>query len=153
MTRAQLKLALVMSPFSLLSQLIGNHLSPTELVVTPKLVAIALTPITGNALCPPCGQSSDRIHSRYRRILADLPLCGRRLILILRLRKFLCTTAGCPRRIFCERIPGLAAPTHDPPPGSLGTTAPWDLHSVANPLHAWPRRCPPLPAATRSSDG
>ncbi|MCE9564565.1 MAG: transposase family protein [Planctomycetes bacterium] len=99
-----------MSPFSLLSQLIGNHLSPTDLVVTPKLVAIALAPTTGNAFCPLCGRSSDRVHGRYRRVLADLPICGRQLVLILRLRKFLCVYAGCPRRIFCERIPGVAAP-------------------------------------------
>ncbi|MCE9564590.1 MAG: ISL3 family transposase [Planctomycetes bacterium] len=109
MMGAQLKLALVMSPYHLLSQLIGNHLSPTDLVVTLKLFAIALSPTTGNALCPVCGQSSDRIHSRYRRVIADLPICGRQLVLILRLRKFLCTNAGCPRRIFCERILDLAA--------------------------------------------
>ena len=37
--------------------------------------------------------------------------CGRQLALVLHLGKFLCLNAGCPRRIFCERVHGLAA-TH-----------------------------------------
>ncbi|MBA4191423.1 MAG: hypothetical protein C0467_25870 [Planctomycetaceae bacterium] len=109
MMGAQLKLALVMLPSHLLSQLIGTHLSPTDLVLTPNLIAVALTPTEPNALCPVCGQPSDDVHSRYRRLLADLPICGRQLALILSLRRFFCLNAGCRRHIFCERIPALAA--------------------------------------------
>jgi transposase len=98
-----------MLPSHLLSQLLGTHLSPTDLVVTPNLIAVALTSSDPNALCPVCGQPSDDVHSRYRRILADLPICGRQLALILSLRRFFCLNAGCPRHIFCERIPTLAA--------------------------------------------
>ena len=98
-----------MLPSDLLSQLLGTHLSPTDLVLPPNLIAIALTPSDPNALCPVCGQPSDHVHSRYRRILADLPICGRQLALILSLRRFFCLNAGCPRHIFCERLPALAA--------------------------------------------
>ena len=98
-----------MLPSDLLSQLIGVSLSPTDLVFTPNLIAVALTSRARAVPCPVCGQLSDRVHCRYRRVLADLPLCGRPLALVLRLRKFLCPNAGCPRRIFCERVHDLAA--------------------------------------------
>jgi len=61
-----------MSPYQLLSPIVGNHLTPTDLVVTPNLIALGLVPNTGTALCPICGQTSDRVHGRYRRVLTYL---------------------------------------------------------------------------------
>jgi transposase len=98
-----------MSPSELLTQILGTALVPTDLVVTPERIVVALVSRARSAPCSVCGQRSDRVHSHYRRILADLPICARRLVLVLRLRKFLCPNAGCPRRIFCERVHGLAA--------------------------------------------
>lgn len=100
-----------MLPSDLLTQILGTALVPTDLVFAPDLIVVALASRTASAPCPVCGQRSDHAHSRYRRVLADLPICGRQLALVLRLRKFLCPNAGCPRRIFCERVHGLAA-TH-----------------------------------------
>ena len=97
-----------MSPSDLLSQILGTTLVPTDLVFAPDLIVVALASRVGSAPCPVCSQLSDRVHSHYRRVLADLPICGRQLALVLRLRKFLCPNAGCPRRVFCERIPTLA---------------------------------------------
>ena len=57
--------------------------------------------------CPECHQPSARIHSGYQRMVADLPCAGRNVILALRLRKFVCGTPTCPRKIFTERLPGL----------------------------------------------
>ena len=57
--------------------------------------------------CPECHLPSARIHSRDLRLVADLPCAGRNVILALTLRKFVCGTPGCPRRIFTERLPGL----------------------------------------------
>ena len=111
MTGARFAQAPIMSPSDLLSRFIETSLLPTDLVFTPDLIVVALASRAGSAPCPVCGQRSDRVHSHYRRVLADLPICGRQLALILRLRKFLCPNAGCPRHIFCERIPALAA-TH-----------------------------------------
>jgi transposase len=53
---------------------------------------------------------SDKAHSRYQRHLADLPWEGVAVKLILSVRKFFCLNPDCRRRIFCERLPGLAAP-------------------------------------------
>jgi transposase len=60
--------------------------------------------------CPSCGWQSDKAHSRYQRRLADLPWEGVAVKLILSVRKFFCLNSDCRRRIFCERLPGLAAP-------------------------------------------
>src|SRR5437764_8252988 len=57
--------------------------------------------------CPECHQLSARIHSGYQRLIADLPCAGRNVILALTLRKFVCGTPTCPRKIFTERLPGL----------------------------------------------
>jgi transposase len=57
--------------------------------------------------CPECHQPSFRIHGHYQRTVADLPCAGRTVLLALTVRKFVCTTPGCPRRIFTERLPGL----------------------------------------------
>src|SRR5947199_10195995 len=62
------------------------------------------------AACPVCGRPTKRIHSRYRRTLADLPWHGLRVRLEVEVRRFFCDLPGCPRRIFTERLPKTAAP-------------------------------------------
>ena len=47
---------------------------------------------------------SKRVHSEYRRQLADLPAASIRVALILRTRRFFCYTKACARRIFAERF-------------------------------------------------
>src|SRR5438876_815065 len=59
--------------------------------------------------CPECQQPSARIHSRYQRLVADLPCAGRHVLLMLTVRKFVCSSPTCPRKIFTERLPGLVA--------------------------------------------
>jgi transposase len=59
------------------------------------------------ACCPLCQLPSDRIHGRYGRMIADVPCGGRRVILSLTVRKFVCRTPTCPRQIFTERFPDL----------------------------------------------
>ncbi len=57
-----------------------------------------------NGACPSCGVVSGRVHSRYPRRLADLPIAGRRAVLSLQARRFRCEAALCERRIFTERF-------------------------------------------------
>ena len=60
--------------------------------------------------CPKCGHVSTRVHSKYRRTLADLPWHGLRVRLDVHVRRFFCDVPGCRRRIFTERLPKTAAP-------------------------------------------
>jgi transposase len=62
------------------------------------------------AACPLCNRRSRRVHSRYRRCLRDLPWQGRQVRPELQVRRFRCADAGCPRRVFAEPLPEVAAP-------------------------------------------
>ena len=63
------------------------------------------------AVCPSCGARSSATHSRYERVLADFPAHGRMVRLRVRVRRFRCAEAGCPRKIFAERLdPSTATP-------------------------------------------
>jgi len=59
--------------------------------------------------CPECGTVSHRVHSRYRRKLADLPWEGLPAVILLHARKFFCAEDRCRRNIFTERLPGTVA--------------------------------------------
>src|SRR5438552_8102726 len=62
------------------------------------------------ALCPLCTTPAQRLHSHYERTLADLPWAAYHVRLQLRVRKWFCRNRQCPRRIFSERLPTVAAP-------------------------------------------
>jgi transposase len=71
---------------------------------------VGATTTRRRARCPDCGRRSRRVHSRYDRVLADVPCAGGGVRLHLRPRRFWCRVSGCRRRIFCERLPDLAQP-------------------------------------------
>ena len=64
----------------------------------------------GDAACPGCRRRSPRIHARYQRLLADLPLGGRRVKVIAHIRRFKCVNPRCGQSTFSEQIPGLTTP-------------------------------------------
>lgn len=72
-------------------------------------VTLLLATTTLTAPCPLCGAASAAVHSRYTRMLADLPLGERCVRLQLQVRRFFCRNAACGRQIFCERLPSVAA--------------------------------------------
>ena len=57
--------------------------------------------------CPACGQGSARVHSRYLRLVHDLPVVDRLVRLLLRVRRFFCAAPACPTPTFVERLPAL----------------------------------------------
>jgi transposase len=61
------------------------------------------------ATCPVCAQVSTRVHSHYRRTIADLPWQGMPVCFHLDARRFRCTNPECHRVIFAERIPSVVA--------------------------------------------
>jgi len=65
---------------------------------------IAVRASGSSCACPGCGTISERVHSRYRRRFADLPIAGRSVRLVAVARRFHCAAASCGRRIFTERF-------------------------------------------------
>ncbi len=78
-----------------------------EITVDDEAVAVATRAVSREAPCPGCGCTSSRIHGRYRRRLADLAVAGRKVVIDLLVRRFLCGTPECGRRTFVEQVEGL----------------------------------------------
>lgn len=86
-----------------------STLVPRGFVVEDAASDDSLTLITVRSLrsvsaCPGCGTRSERIHSRYQRRLADLPMAGKPVRLVVVARRFHCDAVLCGRRIFAERF-------------------------------------------------
>jgi transposase len=79
----------------------------TSLSTTETQLVVHVASRSPTACCPFCQLPSDRIHGHYGRTVADLPCAGRRVILALSVRKFVCRIPTCPRQIFTERLPDL----------------------------------------------
>lgn len=73
------------------------------------VITLEATTIHASGSCPLCRCSSKRIHSRYKRKIADLPWHGVAVRLELYTRRFLCTNGLCEQRIFCERLPSVVS--------------------------------------------
>jgi transposase len=67
-------------------------------------------PGTDGAACRRCGQFSARVHSTYRRRLADAPAGGRPVTLWLGVRRFFCGNNDRKSVTFAEQFEGLATP-------------------------------------------
>lgn len=72
-----------------------------------SIVQIQARARRSTGICPGCGQRSSRLHSRYRRSLADAPVGGQPVRIVLSVRRFFCPNTGCERRTFAEQIDGL----------------------------------------------
>lgn len=79
--------------------------------VHEKVLRIEAHSTAMSAVCPGCGYTSDRVHSYYTRSPRDLPCNGRRVQLVLGVRRFRCANDICSRRTFAERIPQVV-PLH-----------------------------------------
>ena len=65
--------------------------------------------VRDGARCPACGVWSGAGHGSYQRQPADLPLLGKVVQIVLRLRRSCCHNVACARRTFAERLPSLLA--------------------------------------------
>ena len=94
----------------LLPAAIGFRLDSCHLDEAQAEVTLTLTSRQMAIHCPLCHMPARRLHSRYRRTLADLPWGSYRVKLWLRVRRLFCDHVGCTRRIFTERLPGVVVP-------------------------------------------
>lgn len=77
---------------------------------TARTKTLYLSTIASTTPYPQCHHTSQRVHSRYTRSLADLPLAGISIQIVLRTRRFFCDQPACPQRIFTERLPSVVPP-------------------------------------------
>jgi len=86
------------------------HIEACEVDETAAQITLRVQSTQSSAPCPLCATPARRIHSDYGRTLADLPWAQYRVYLQIRVRKWFCRNRSCPRRIFTERLPTVAAP-------------------------------------------
>jgi transposase len=82
------------SPFLPLPE--GLVIGQVEITSTQLTVEVISTQPC--ARCPGCGDPSDSVHGQYQRTVHDVPCGGRRVMLRLWARKFVCRVPTCPRR-------------------------------------------------------
>ncbi|MDP9475294.1 MAG: ISL3 family transposase [Actinomycetota bacterium] len=90
-------------------ELLPKGLHFESLGIETGRVSICVSSGAGRSRCPICGSGSSRVHSRYSRTVSDLPWHGISVALEVRARRFFCDEGSCERRIFCERLPDVAA--------------------------------------------
>lgn len=83
------------------------HVEGIERLAGQVLITAAVVGQEGR--CPRCGTSSARVHSRYRRQVADTPIGGTPVKITLGVRRLFCDAADCPKQTFAEQIPGLTS--------------------------------------------
>jgi transposase len=86
------------------------HFEACEVDDTAAQITLRVRSTQTSAPCPLCATPTRRIHSDYARTLADLPWAQYRVRIQLCVRKWFCRHRACPRRIFTERLPTIAAP-------------------------------------------
>src|SRR2546425_5542627 len=105
---------ITLSPPDVLARLLPDatllHMEACEVDDTAAQIILRVQSTQISAPCPLCATPARRIHSDYGRTLADLPWAQYRVYLQLRVRKWFCRNRSCPRRIFTERLPTVAAP-------------------------------------------
>jgi transposase len=71
------------------------------------MIEVVAHSIGDEAICPDCQQVSQRIHSYYERLPADLPILEYTVCLRLTVRRFRCQNPRCSKTTFVERWPQL----------------------------------------------
>ena len=59
--------------------------------------------------CPFCGRKTSKVHSTYQREIQDLPMQGKKVILLVDTRKMRCMNPDCSHKTFSEKHPFVTA--------------------------------------------
>ena len=87
----------MLSLHDLAARLLPSPLQVETLTLEDQGLTLDVKVTAPTAPCPTCAQSATRMHSDYRRTLADLPWATLPVRLSLQVRRFFCDTPSCPR--------------------------------------------------------
>jgi transposase len=89
-------------------KLLCKTLSYVKHEIVGDTIFISVRSLKKSAKCPYCGRSSSKIHSLYERSFQDLPIQVKKVVYILRNRKFFCRNSDCKHLTFAESFEFLA---------------------------------------------
>ena len=87
-----------------LLRLLDEDLLYIEHMVEPDIIIIRAESSKTTGICPYCGVESTSVHSVYERKLQDLPIQGKKTVLLINRRKFFCLNKDCKHRTFAEQF-------------------------------------------------
>jgi transposase len=67
-----------------------------------SVIMICVESVDREAICPYCGEVSDKVHSHYTRKLQDLPIQGKKVKLLIDNKKYFCNNRDCCHKTFAE---------------------------------------------------
>ena len=92
----------------ILDLIIPKSLCVTGLNLEDHNITVYAQSYSTRARCPLCKQLSSHVHSKYSRSLTDLPWASLPVNLRVIVRRFYCPNDLCPRKVFAERLHGVA---------------------------------------------
>ena len=87
-----------------LIKLLDKNLNYISHTIEDETIYIHVKSNRANCYCPDCNSPSKRVHSKYERSFQDLPIIGKKTIIILNNKKFFCDNKTCHRRTFSEKF-------------------------------------------------
>jgi transposase len=94
---------------NILQELFTEELSISKIENTSECIRIELNSAKETQECPMCNELSTSKHCSYTRTVGDLPIVGKRLILIIHAYKFKCKNCQCKVKVFCQQFKGFLA--------------------------------------------
>jgi len=98
-----------MSDVDVLVDTVFSGLAPLvidEVADQGELILIRARTPSRSVVCPDYGALTERVHGYHERVVADVPVDARRVVLRVRVRRMVCPTWGC-RQTFREQIHGV----------------------------------------------
>ncbi|MGW2425745.1 transposase family protein [Streptomyces sp. NPDC001709] len=88
----------------------GLKIAVRQLAVGEGALIVDAAACAPAGTCPQCDHPGVRVHSRYWRHIAGLPLARQKMVVRLRVRRFFCDQGRCRRRTFVEQVAGPTEP-------------------------------------------
>ena len=83
-------------------KLLDKNLDYVSHVICGDTMYITVRSNRTESTCPFCGKTSQKVHSWYRRSFQDLPIQGKKILIILNNRKIFCENPKCTHTTFAE---------------------------------------------------
>jgi transposase len=85
-----------------LVKLLDENLAYEHHEIIDDMLYLYVASVRQEAVCPYCGSTSDKVHSRYERRFRDLPIQGKKTEIVLLNRKMFCSNNRCGHKTFAE---------------------------------------------------
>lgn len=76
--------------------------------IVGDIIKLYVTSEKTELICPFCNMTSARVHSHYERSFQDLPIQGKKTVVIISNRKMFCNNPECSHTTFAEQFDFLA---------------------------------------------